>query len=555
MVKKAQSAAGAAGLIALLAVFIVLYLLLIPPQERANLLGDSTYTNTNAAKAKLTGPFTINKTSLAVSPGRIDYLKFSSYDHPLPAINLYTTTGASVLTKENSLYIKNGIFDYLSKNITFKIKDIEFTDNVMISGSTKKAQGRLRLYLNGNLIYEGVAEPFPAISIEKEALMPENTVMLEVSPVGWQFWTTNEYTIENFQVTADITDISEQASKTTFIVADSEKFNIEKAELRFFPDCNPNAVGKLRVYFNNENVYSSIPDCSQLNSMDISPEIISAGTNSVTFKTDKGHYSIYQINVKTELKKQTYPTYYFEIDERLFVGEDEENDNLCGEVDGVCPANCDEDLDKDCCFEGRNKYWCDIVPEDEGDKCVSVVNTEICSRCASGYEDRNNKAADACKGKCGDDKDNHCPSGCSRYYDKDCCFDDSTDNYWCEDVPLYGVEQVCKHSLTQAQCDNCPSSYRTKTGSSYRCDEENLLDIKTLRDDFEVDIVLKFIDDSERKAANVYVNGHKFYIDTYKGEYSRKVTSFVEPGSNAVKIEPDVGSIDIRTLSIEVKPR
>jgi hypothetical protein len=555
--KKAQSAAGAAGLIALIAVFIVLYLLLLPPHERANLLGDSPTSSSGSGNSNSYdgAPFTINKTSLSTSPGRIDYLKFNSYEHPLPSVNLYTTTSASVLTQEESLYVKNGVFDVLTRNVTFKIQDVEYIDNVLLSATTKKGQGMLRVSLNGNMIYEGMANPFPVINIDKTSLQPVNIISLEVSPVGWRFWTTNEYLLDNVQITGDITDVSEQASKMSFIVTDTEKFNLEKASLRFFPDCDPTSVGKLRVYINNQNIYSGIPDCTQLNRVDLSTDMISAGTNFITFKTDKGYYSIFQIKVDTELEKQTYPLYYFEIDNRLFVGEEEDKEESCGEVDGICPANCDEDLDRDCCFETGNMYWCDVVPNEDGDRCVAVVTTDICNRCVTGYEDKSNDAAEACEGLCGDDKDNICPEGCSKYYDEDCCFDESEDNYWCNDVPIYGISDVCKHSLTTSQCDDCPSNYKTKTGSSYKCNSDNELDIKALRNDFKAELVMRFIDDSEKKAAHVYVNGHKFYVNTYKNKYSKDISGFVEPGSNAVKIEPDITSIDIIELKIEVSPK
>ncbi|MBT4823736.1 hypothetical protein HN695_06785 [Candidatus Woesearchaeota archaeon] len=557
MKKRAQSAAGAAGLIALIAVFIVLYLLLMPPQERAELLGESpsspTYSSGGKA-ASVTEPFTIKKTQLSTSPGRIEYLKVKSYEHPLPSVNLYTTTNANVLTKEESLYTKNGVFDYSSRNITFNVEDIEYTNNILLSANTQKASGNLRIFFNENLIYEGVANPFPAIEIKQNQLKPVNTILFEVSPVGWRFWTTNEYLLTDLKITADITDASEQASKTSFLVTDTEKFNLEEVELRFFPDCDPNSVGKLRVYINNENIFSAIPDCTQLNLIPISPDLISAGTNYVSFKTDKGYYSIYQIKVDTELKKQTYPVYYFEVDERLFIGEKEDDDENCGEVDGVCPAGCDEDLDRDCCFQENNMYWCDVVPNEEGDRCVAVTNADICDRCDSGYEDQYNDAPEACEGLCGDDGDNECPGGCEIYYDEDCCYDDNEGNYWCNDVPVYGVNNVCKHSLSQSQCDDCPSGYKSETGS-YNCDADEEWDIKTLRPDFEVELVFKFLGDSERKAAHVYVNGHKFYLDTYKDEYTRVVSNFMEAGSNAVKIEPDVSSIDIIKLSVEVKPK
>ncbi len=68
-------------------------------------------------------------------------------------------------------------------------------------------------------------------------------------------------------------------------------------------------------------------------------------------------------------------------------------------------------------------------------------------------------------------------------------------------------------------------------------------------------LIMKFIGDNEKKAANVYVNGHKFYVETFKDRYEKTVSGFVEPGSNAVKVEPTVSSLDITELKIEIKPK
>ena len=90
--KRAQ--AGATGsLLALLAVFILLYLLLIPPDLRQDLLEDDDSSTTKPITDKPSS-FSFNETVLDVTPGRIDYLKFKEYEHPLLSVNLFSTTEA-----------------------------------------------------------------------------------------------------------------------------------------------------------------------------------------------------------------------------------------------------------------------------------------------------------------------------------------------------------------------------------------------------------------------------------------------------------------------------
>lgn len=546
--KRGQSGSAAAALVILIAVFIILYLIVLPPAERAKLLGADEGVKPIETKEEIS---VVNKTLLEESPGRIEYLKQDEFDHQLANVNLYTTTSAKILKQQESLYIKNGLFDFLSHEVEFAVPDIEYTENVLLSANIKKAQGRLTIHLNKKLLYDGYAEAFNPIELPKEDLLTNNALLFEVSPVGWTFWTTNEYELRNIKITADVTDVAEQTAKNTFIIGDTEKFNLNKAILRFFPDCEEGKVGRLKVYVNNENVYSAVPECNILNKIELSPEILTAGGNNIVFKTEKGAYYIYQINVHTEMKKQAYPAYYFEMDERLFVGYEEEMKGLCGEMDGICPAGCDEDLDRDCCFEVENKYWCDIVPDDEGDRCVSILSSSQCGKCVTGYENEDNTAPEICEGRCGDDYDSECPAVCSRYYDRDCCFEEDTSNFWCHDVPVYGISNTCKASLSQAQCRDCPSAYETKTGI-FGCEEEGLLFAK-LSSDYDAYIVLWFVDDKERKSGNVYVNGHKFSFNTQKISYEKKISGFVEAGINSVKIEPDISSIEIRKLMIELR--
>ncbi|MFA6888936.1 MAG: hypothetical protein WC254_05575 [Candidatus Woesearchaeota archaeon] len=574
--KKAQSAGSAGTLVVLIAGLILLYILFLPSADRNALLneeytypsgttGTSTETETTVSAEEAVAALA-ETTILSESPGRIYYLQETSYEHDISAVNLFTLTEAQVLFTQDSLYVKNGIFDELPRNLTFYLDDPDYTDNVLMSFNVEDAQGRLSIKLNGVVIFDqelssGAVEP---LDLSKYHLSDVNVLEFSVNEVGYQFWTTNEYQLNTIQITGDVTDISQQASKTTFTVSDTEKFNLERARLYFYPDCSPRDVGPLIISVNNDLIYDSIPDCQQINVVEFSVSILSAGDNYLLFKAEEGKYLIYSISVKTELAEQEYPVYYFDIDESAFITNKDVDRSVftttyeCGESDNYCPSGCGEDNDPDCCFESSNKYWCDIEPSNPDMRCaeVSQADTSTCSYCPSGYEDTNGYAPEECEGQCGDDHDSECLEGCSMYYDKDCCYAVDEDNFWCSELPTQGLEHTCETSLSEDECDQCASQYQSE-GQTYSdfCPTEAssaVTDVYEFFPGYDAWIVFTFVDDNERKTANIYVNGHKFYVDTEGITYERQITEYIEPDSNSVKIEP-TRSLEIRKMEVLVR--
>ena len=107
-----------------------------------------------------------------------------------------------------------------------------------------------------------------------------------VTGVGWKFWRTNEYLLENIKISASVTDVSTRESEMTFQVSSTEKNNLDLVKLRFFADCDKNKVEPLQIYMNNERIFSSVPDCGSLRSMDISPHYLLSDENRILFRTD-----------------------------------------------------------------------------------------------------------------------------------------------------------------------------------------------------------------------------------------------------------------------------
>jgi hypothetical protein len=552
--RRAQ-AAPASSLIILIAVFVVLYILLLPPDARNALLNDDP--NGKDPSLDQPGILDFNTTILEVSPGRIDYLKFKEYSHPLPSVNLYSTTTAIEQEIANSVYVKNGIFDKKISNVTFMIDEPENINSVYLTfdlSQFRKNKGNLKIFLNDKLIFNKVvrdqlSEPI----LIKDNLERRNKLTFEVDGVGYKFWTTNEYELDDLKIFFDATDVSTQNSKNTFMVTESEKYNLELSKVKFSPDCSPRTVGRLNVYVNKILVFSSVPDCGILNLVEISSSVIEAGTNQVIFESDKGNYLIDHIEVVNELQSMTYPTYYFDLPAKLFsetIEEDINNEAECGEIDGECPRGCDADVDKDCCLLTTSNYWCDYQPYSLDDRCRAVSTQDHCSLCASGYEDNRGYPPDECEDLCGDDTDRDCPSGCSRYYDKDCCFEDDDENFWCDDIPKFGLA-TCKDAITNDECDACYADWESDE-SNFRCEESTSVTDAILKTKYDVQLTLKFTDDYEKKAGKIFINGYQFHFFTYKDEYSRNINNYIEDSTNSIKIEPDQTVLDIRSLTVKV---
>ena len=192
--RKAQSASSAATLIVLIAGFILLYILFLPAEEREALLGDGSYVypeGSSSSTTVSTSPASaaaalVAETVLSESPGQIYYLQESSFEHSISPVNLYTLTEATVLFSQDSLYVKNGMFDELSRNLTFYLDDPDYTDNVLLSFNVEEGQGRIIVKLNGNLIYEGeiTSGAITPLDLSAYSLSDVNILEFSVSEVG-----------------------------------------------------------------------------------------------------------------------------------------------------------------------------------------------------------------------------------------------------------------------------------------------------------------------------------------------------------------------------------
>lgn len=320
--KKGQGGTQAATLVVLIIVLILLYLLFLPPEVRDEILEG----NGSASSSSNNNDEQTNKTFLLENPGTLTTLGEKDIEHTIPPVNLFATEDAKILEGISSIYIENSWLSTKRSDITFYVSDIKNTENALLTFLLQDHKGVLSITLNGFEVFYGEltsANPEPIKLGGRFLKEGDNVLHLEVDPVGWRFWRKNTYSLQNVQITADVTDVSDQLSRNLFIVTTTEKNNVKRSILRFSPECLTGQVGVLNVAINGHTVHASVPDCGNRVVVEFLPDILISGENTLVFRTEKGSYLIDLIKISSELKEAIQPVYYFDIGEDVL---DEVND-------------------------------------------------------------------------------------------------------------------------------------------------------------------------------------------------------------------------------------
>ena len=309
--KRGQSAAGAAVLLAVIAGILIMFIVMAPPAQRAEILGETVNTSST----------TLNKAStvqnlLVASPGRIDYLATNEIEHPLPAVNVYTQMESKILAEKNTGYAKRGVFYSNDITLKFDLQELADTEKALLNFKVISVKGKIIVSLNGEEVFNSAVDTDNpvTVSLPKSSLKEENELLISATSPGLAFWSTNEIQLESLKVVGEVTNKEAQYAKETFLVSKTEKSNLEKAVLKFQPDCKVGEAGKLKVSINLNEIYEGFPDCDlAMIPIEFSPSSLQEGENQLNFMVEKGTYALSHIFLISKLKEVDYPIYYFDL--------------------------------------------------------------------------------------------------------------------------------------------------------------------------------------------------------------------------------------------------
>jgi hypothetical protein len=276
--KQAQS--GAAILVALLAALIILYVLFLPPAERAALLGDGQ-PGTGPGGPSPPGVSNV----VFSSPGGVIYPKVNPVaEHSLPSVHIRTTGSASVLAQRDRVSVSRNAFERNFETLSFRANP-ELTRNAVLSANLESISGgNVIMWVNGVEVFDqpGFSRSLPPIRLTN--LEENNELHFEVTSPGFAFWRTNSYTLTNVRVVADVTDVSAARSTLRFTATPEQVAYLERAQLSFVPVCR--REGRLAIYLSGSELFIGEPDCGVINTLAITPERLQMGENTITFETD-----------------------------------------------------------------------------------------------------------------------------------------------------------------------------------------------------------------------------------------------------------------------------
>jgi len=301
-------------LIFMIGVLIIVYILMLPPGDRAELLDQNRTNADDGIKDDIT-------VLMTREPGTLTNIAEDEVVNDLPAFNLFTRTDATIIEEYDSFYIMKSLFEEKTKEIAFQIDDSENTEDVVLSYTAPVNEGRLTIDLNGETIMSqelDTKSPSP-LKLPADLLQDSNRLVFSTSGPGILFWEVNEFNIENLKITAEVTDVSGRENKQIVYITQQELDNLELFELSFAVDCKATAVAPIQIYLNKRQIYYSIPDCGSLVKVPaVSPQRLRVGENDLLFQTEKGNYQLYRIEANLELKEPVFPTYYFTLSKKEY---------------------------------------------------------------------------------------------------------------------------------------------------------------------------------------------------------------------------------------------
>ncbi len=303
---------GAAILVALIAALIVLYILFLPPEDRAALIGDPSG---RAPDGTPTNPANIIYTSPV---GRVTVPSNPSIVHELPTVPVRAIEEGSILVRRDTVIVLNNVFEKGPSTIVFNAQP-SLTRNAYLSMNlASMTGGRIIVTLNGIEVYNQAPRSRTIPPIALSNLATTNTLEITTSSVGFSFWKTNRATLSDVKITADVTDLSGASITQRFTLSSEEYATLQTSLLSFVPICTE--VGSIKITVNNAEVFKGNPDCETLNTLEIAPTRLVDGENIIGYSTTSADVLLDRGRITTTARQEANKQFSFTIDPARVAG-------------------------------------------------------------------------------------------------------------------------------------------------------------------------------------------------------------------------------------------
>ncbi|MEK6940489.1 MAG: hypothetical protein AABW49_01145 [Nanoarchaeota archaeon] len=336
-----------AALVLLIGLFILLYVLLLPPSDRAALLGEDGTTVDKDGESNDKG-----LTLLSAVPGDLSSFDKSEIVKELATATLFTKSESVVTNLATGISVSKTPFSSSNRLFPFQAENLNDIESAKLFFFIEEGDGTFYVKLNGVVIFEQELSPADIpIELPVQALTANNNLELGVRGRWWE-----DYTLRDINIKLQ-TAYENTRARRAFFLTNTERKGVEDAELSYFLDCLTLSKNGLMTVLLNEKILSSdfvVCDAGK-QTIDLPFRLFKDGENIIEFRIDKGNYQIEDLKLKIKLGEAEFPRYNFEVDDDTYF-----------EIFTECYDACIDDCEDDC---GSNEDCDELCVNDCRDEC------------------------------------------------------------------------------------------------------------------------------------------------------------------------------------------
>lgn len=301
-----------AGLIFLVIIFILLYVLIMPPCDRCELLGGDCDDNCDIDDFNSEG-----EELLDVEPGQVSSFGLNESRKDLDDVNLFFDPNPYTKRLATSVDVSASWFGGSDKSLSFDVEDLDNIESASLLLDVLDSRGKLIIELNGHEIFSSKIDS-PKLEIVKlplAYLKEKNHLKMYTDAPSLAFWSKNFYDITDVVFKLEFNKVNSKAARY-FTLSKIEKDNLLGSSLEFFIYCEEGVEGfsSFKIYLNDESVLNELLECEGKEKLvALNRDYLEKGPNQLIFIIDSGKYILGQINVVNEFIGNINPAYTFDI--------------------------------------------------------------------------------------------------------------------------------------------------------------------------------------------------------------------------------------------------
>ena len=312
--KAEANASNVAVVIFLIAIFLAIYVLLLPVEDRAQLLGENLTSSTTDDNGRVIRGSSV--VILSQSPGLLEPLEGDTVVHRVDPVNLFLRDEPKIDDLAASIQIRNGVFGDEVRRLSFNSEDLDSLDRANLFFAVREGGGNLIISLNGVEIFDETVEGLQTVSLPLNLLQIKNTLEFEASGPGWNIFGSNSYDLRDLKVRQSF-EVTNTQEIRTFVKGSGEQ---GKGILSYTLFCNSAGQrSRLTIDLNEHELVNEIIACrSAMRSVEISSDDFIEGRNELIFQIDEGDYLLNDIKIEVDAIEGGAVDYTFSITEDEF---------------------------------------------------------------------------------------------------------------------------------------------------------------------------------------------------------------------------------------------